>query len=431
MSWRSDWPPRALLAGLAALAVVWLVKRTEWVEVETPLPLPDALAQDGSFLARHYLSQLGQPTRKIGDLATLPPAGATLVLTTRHWDLDPRTSERLKRWVEEGGHLVLDAGMLRTRRDRERGWVPLYERAVEEAAPGPASQAQDAPQRPTRRRQDDCRVLKQRYTLEPVFGDTRGFVTCLRGYQSVASALPALWALDGEDGGTEALRVALGRGRVTGISAWLSFNNQRTGESRPLSQGNGNLLNLSNRGLLEGDNAALLAALVDARPGVPVWFLNEVRREALPQWLWVHGAPALALGLAALALALWREALRFGPLAAEPAAARRSLSAQIRGLADFLFARQPAALHAATRRALLEAAEQRLPGWRALKPAAQTRALALACSVAEHRLASALDTVAGRNAAGWIDALGTLESARRSLLTQPARAPAPSTSRTR
>jgi hypothetical protein len=119
----------------------------------------------------------------------------------------------------------------------------------------------------------------------------------------------------------------------------------------------------------------------------------------------------------ALVLALWRGGSRFGPLQMEPPPERRSLAAQIRGSADFLFRHQPGALQAMARRALDEAAAHQVPGWRRLKATERPAALARATGLPEARLAAALADKPAR--AEVADALALLESARRALLSQP------------
>lgn len=389
---------RALAVLVLAGAGAWLVQHTEWEETRQPLPLSDELAADGTQVARRLLQQLGLQARTVDDLATLPPAGATLVLSAPRWDLFAGTPERVQRWVEAGGHLVVDAGLVPEA--GEPGWLPVR-RAAAPAHHEDDDDEDTAPRVPP----DWCRVLEQRPGLAPAWGDRNGFVACLRSARPLAAPTrPLLWALESEDAGLEALRVAQGRGRVTVFNGLFQFGAQYP---RP------RLMNLSNRGLLEGDNAALFAALVDAQPGGEVWIVHRLRRDALPLWLARHAAPVLVLAALALAFALWRAGTRFGPLAAPPLPQRRSLAAQVRGLADFLGRHQPQALHGAALRALDEAAQRTLPGWRRLAPPARAAALARRTRLPEARLLAALQP----DPAATSDTLALLETARRTLAT--------------
>lgn len=399
MSRRSEVVLR-VLGGLAlAAGIVWLVMNTEWVDIERPRPLPEALRNDGTLLAREYLQSLGLKAKRVDDLIALPPADGTLVLTAGYWDLIDGSSQRLQRWVRDGGHLVIDAQALRTADDDDH-WLPLNR-----TVPAPENRTPD---------RGTCRVLRPRENLLPA--EPTGYVGCLPGRARLLAVerLPT-WALDSEEHGAEVLRVALGQGRVTAFADNFDFDDQSSPAFNPaVPELNRQIRSFANRGLVLGDNAALLAALVDAKPGTEVWFVTRIERAALPLWLWQKAWPALLLAGVALLLLLWRGGSRFGPLQQEPPPERRSLAAQIRGSADFLFRHQPAALQAMARRALDETAARRIGGWRGLKRGERPAALARATGLPEMRLAEALSDSTSRAEAA--EALGVLESARRALL---------------
>ena len=394
---------RLLLALGAAGVIAWLVMNTEWVDIETPRPLPEELRKDGTLLAREYLQMLGLKARRVDDLIELPPTSATLVLTAGYWNLIDGSSRRLQRWVQDGGHLLVDARALLAA-DDEAKWLPLRRVRPPDADP-------------TRSR-EGCRVLKPHAGLAQA--EAVGYVACLFGRSKLIPAGDAMptWQLDSEEHGAEVLRMPLGQGRVTGFAEGLNFEDAAVpfviDANQPVAPPP---RNFGNRGMVAGDNAALLAALVDARPGREVWFVTRIERPPLPLWLWQQAWPALALAAVALLLALWRNGSRFGPLQQEPPPERRSLAAQIRASADFLFRHQPAALQAMARRALDEAAAQQVAGWRRLKPAERPAALARATGLPEARLAVALAEATARSEVA--DALAVLESARRALLNQP------------
>lgn len=400
MTWRPEYALRVLFGLALAAGIAWLVMNTEWVDTERPRPLPEALRNDGSLLAREYLQSLGLKVQRVDDLVALPPANGTLVLTAGYWDLIDGSSQRLQRWVQAGGHLVIDAQALRTADDDDH-WLPLNR-----TVPAPDK---------TDRDRYNCRVLRPRSALNPA--DTEGFVACLWGHARLlpVERLPS-WALDSEERGAEVLRVPLGRGRVTAFAESFNFDDTSVPMSFPGKPELDRIVrSFSNRGIVAGDNAALLAALVDGKPGDEVWFVTRIERAALPLWLWQRAWPAVMLAAVALMLALWRSGSRFGPLQHEPPPERRSLAAQIRGSADFLFRHQPGALQAMARRALDEAAMRRISGWQRLKRGERPAALARATGLPEMRLAEALSDNATR--ADVAEALALLESARRALLS--------------
>jgi hypothetical protein len=189
--------------------------------------------------------------------------------------------------------------------------------------------------------------------------------------------------------------VVLGKGQVTAV-----------GEFRFLS----------NDALFKGDQAQAAIAALDLRAGDEVWFVVDERRQALLLWLWHRAGPALGLVLLALLLALWRGALRFGPLLPQAAPVRRSVAEQIRGTAAFVWRGGGAALLAASRRALDEAARTRIAAWDRMtmteRIAALQRPTALPVDVLTRALDPTLPPARGRALA---DKLTLLEQARRRL----------------
>src|SRR5690606_17997655 len=123
-----------------------------------------------------------------------------------------------------------------------------------------------------------------------------------------------------------------------------------------------------------------------------VVFLTEADVPSLPVLVWRHGAPFVVVLLSWIALALWRGAMRFGPLLAPAERARRSLAEQILGTGRFVVrAGGGAALVAAARRALDEAAQRRIVGYERLAEPARARAVATLTGVDVRALAGALD----------------------------------------
>ena len=122
----------------------------------------------------------------------------------------------------------------------------------------------------------------------------------------------AQWALEDDDG-AQVVRVQLGNGTVTLING------------SPLG----------NRELLEVQNPHLFVDAIALHRGDHVVFVSEEQRASLLQLIWLYGSPAVLLALALIAVALWRNSTRFGPLEASPDPSRRSLAEQIRGTGQF------------------------------------------------------------------------------------------------
>lgn len=408
-----------LIGALLLAAGVWVALNTEWVEVEMPDPIKGPALLDPDLRLKQFATRLGAVVTAPENLDQLPPPGATLLLSSTHWNIFPERAQTLRRWVEAGGHLWLpyqgdDASRL--------DWVPVDWSRIERpkptaapprppasgaarddddeddddddasAAPVPAQKPASAPAASARPR---CPDLVEPASVTPAFGTHRRFASCLYTRHTLRARAPVQWALDGANGHVVA-RVPVGRGSVTVTSAFMPWSN-------PM--------------LLESDNALLAAAALRIGPDQALWIVKDETRPPLLSFLWTTGAPAVLLGALALAFALWRGAVRFGPRAAPLPTARRSVAEQIRGTADFVAHHGSAALHTAQLRALADAARPRIRGFDSLIVGERAVAVARLTHLDAHALARAMNPeltpAIGRHPSA---ALALIETARRRLL---------------
>ncbi len=389
---------RALSVVLLIVLVVgtgtWFASVTEWVDVEVRTPPRGEAARNPLYGARRLLQDLGTKIQTKSGLDAMPPANARLLLTSTHWALFPGREARLHQWVERGGHLVLPA--LLAGDGALSDWVPVD---LQEADKRPVIRAPVAPAprtgASTPAKDKDCRELSDRMAA-PLPPDTaRSLRLCgWPHWQRMVARTPAvpLWALEGS-GGIELLRMAVGKGSVTVLGPHRAFHNT---------------------GLLRGDNAVVLAATLQLEPGVEVWIVAEESREHLLLWVWHAAWIAIVLVLAAVLAALWRGAVRFGPVGTTTEQQRRSMAEQVTGTARFLREHGPDALYAAQVRALQESAGRHVPGYRRLAGAARVQALAQATGLAARDLEHVL-APRRRTSAALPAELDLLETARRRL----------------
>jgi hypothetical protein len=373
---------RILVLVLVGLAGWWLLTATEWVEVEVDTPPKGQAARNPLFAAELVLQRLGVRVERRQGLDAMPPPGARLLLDSRHWDLFPERAQRLRRWVEGGGHLVLNASMLNS--EDLKDWVPVELAQKEPRAPA------SSPQRP-RPGERLCRTLAS--APEP----SASYRICLPPYGRQLRPAPGAttqWQLQGADG-AEVLRVQVGRGSVTVTGPWTLMHNREVLRE-------------------DADHALVMTAALQAQRGAGVWIVAEEAREPLLRWLWQYGWIAVLLALAAAAAGLWRSAVRFGPVGIVAPPERRSMKEQVAGTGAFLRHHGPAALHAAQVRAVQEAARRRLPGYSRLGRPAAAAAIARATGLRAADLERALQPVP-RGAHFLASDLELLELARRRL----------------
>ena len=394
---------KALLVALLLAAGAWIATRTEWVDEAVPTPPKGEALTNELYATQQLVRQLGAKVVKPKALSTMPPRQATLLLSSWHWDLFPERERLLRAWVQGGGHLVIQADMLYN--DRLRAWLPVQlvddddedDEQEDEAPPATGSQASAPASTPSvaqRRKALECDLVIEPEGVKPAYSDRRGYKLCGgHGYPRIKAPAQAQWAIEGRLG-PDMVRVPVGQGSVTVITSQRLFLNSHA---------------------LEGDNALLAMAALQVRRGTEVWFVSEEARQPLLTWLWAQGWVAVLLGLLALSAALWRGAVRFGPLSARSVPGRRSIAEQVKGTAQFLRHHGADALHAAQVRALDETAQNHLRDYARLERGARAKAIARATGLDADALASALDRKLKRSHRELPPTLELLETARRRL----------------
>src|SRR5512138_2787732 len=99
-----------LLIAFIAL-VAWIANHTDWDEVKVPLPPRGEAARNPFYAAQKLAEALGAHTRW-DRILTTPGDDAVLVVSTWNWGLSDARRERIEHWVEAGGRLVVDRGLL-------------------------------------------------------------------------------------------------------------------------------------------------------------------------------------------------------------------------------------------------------------------------------------------------------------------------------
>jgi len=417
---------RWLLPGLLAAAVLamaaWFVSNTEWVQTEVQRSPTGKAAEDEHYALRRVLEQLGTRVEVREGLVEPPPPNAVLLLESWVWNVLPTQDRGLRDWVERGGQLVLGswaippstpkAWILPPDEESAGRWIPIQSQARHPSPTRRTPAARPSTSDPgvlrdlVPARMRDCEAAIEPGGVAPAFAEEaasenpneRAYMLCAIGGSLKSIRTRPLWALAiGDD--AQVLRVPVGSGSVTVVSEAGLF---------------------SNRLLLKGDDALIAVAALQAHPGTLVWIASASNRRGLLAWLWRRASPALLLGAAALALWLWRDGTRFGPLEAAAQPVRRSMIEQISGTAAFLWQRDPRALHRAQLRALDETAQRRLRHYSKLDRPDRALAIARASGLDAAALLQACSFGDAASARALPRALAVLEAARRALLERGA-----------
>ena len=374
----------AVLMLVLVVVIAWIARRTYWDSEPIKMPLKGEAASNPFYGAEHLAELLGARTERHHFLLTAPARDSVLVITAWHWDLSAARRSQLERWVESGGRLVVDRTLIGTQEKFEH-WSGIERAFVQEETTDDTEEDQAGRQ---------ARLERQRNASRCHRLDPGAYSICdLDGLSWLRSSRKVSWSLRDELG-AQVIRVAVGRGSVTVVNA------------NPFLY----------REILEGDHAKLFVAVTQLRRADEVHFLSEDHHPGLLILLWRQGAPAISLALALVALALWRRSVRFGPPTASPETARRSLGEQILGTGRFVLRfGNGSALHAATVRALEEAARRRIPGYETLGHDERARGIAALAGLDPDALHSAIAFAGKRRSPEFRNAIALLEAARRKI----------------
>ena len=379
-----------LLVGVVIVAfVAWVARNTHWADAKVPMPLRGEARTNPFYAVQRFAEALGARTAW-DRVLNIPPVDSAIVLSGWHWNLSDGRRAGLERWVESGGRLVVDGKLAGPLDDFERwsGIVLEYPHRDDDAVEEPVVW-------------EKCHTFHEEENGTPSsVSQTTSYSICdLDGVSFLTSDRNAEWALR-DASGIQAMRVQVGRGSVTVINA------------TPFHY----------RNLFDGDHARLFVAATQMRPDDDVHFLSEDDHPSLLALIWQHGAPVVLLSLALVALMLWRGGIRFGPLAAVPDDARRSLAEQIRGTGQFALRHGGGdSLHAASVRALDEAAVKRIPRYTRLSIKERAMALAHLTSFDWKTLAAAVRHGRGHRSHELRNTIALVEAARRQILVDQTR----------
>jgi len=393
-----------VFALVAIGAGAWFVSNTYWADERVRDPAKGEAATDQHYAAKKLIERLGGRTVSPTNLDRLPPVGATLVLNSWNYDLFPERDQKLRAWVEAGGHLLSEQW-------KRPAWLGVDQKEVERkpsragggasvprpTTPPPDQQAVKPP--PPRRiamrppAAAECFAAHETTTGQPAFDTPRDFRLCDVWEDGVlVSKTPFVWTLDGRNGPVVA-RVNIGRGMATVVGTSIS----------------------DNRNLFDGEHAAAFVAMLDLRHRPEVWFVDTEQRDPLLKLIWRQGKPAVLIGFGLIVLALWRASLRFGPRAPVPPLSRRSVAEQIRGTSSFIFQRDAQALLQAQWRALEQAGRRSIRDHDKLDRRSRADAIAKATALDANALYRALDPALKRHRRDLLATLALLETAARRL----------------
>lgn len=380
-----------------ALFAIWIMDNTYWGEQTVYKPLSGEAATDPFYSVQKLSDLVGAHAEWKHVFAEPPTTDSVMVLTDWHWDVIAQRREKIERWVRAGGRLLIDDSLI-VSDDSLKNWTGLEYHNVpvkKDDKGNDIEEPTDSTLFEDGEEKNDCETLKlidHRPEADP---NRATYQLCdFDSYRYITSSKPVKWGLRDEHG-LQAVRTEIDKGSVTLINGAL----------------------FGNRELLEGEHALLFVAATQLRHDDHIYFLMDEDGVPLLKLIWRYGSPVVVFGLLLMLAALWRNGMRFGPMAAAINGARRSLAEQIVGTGHFILRfNGDHSLHVATVRALNDAARRHIAHYDRLDTQQRVEALAKVGNVDIESLSHAIHFQGMRNKGELRHAIAVLEQARRQLL---------------
>jgi len=301
-----------ILAGL-----YWLVQQLPWRTEEVDNGFSEEARRNPFLAAELFLQRQNVPVtsaRGLSHLKDLPaPQGGTLLIFSNEGVLNGAQTETLWQWVEQGGHLIINANTYNDLSSGENR-SPLFNRlgvavhpVVENAK---RNSLLSAVSFLFNQRVGKC--LDEKHVMELAFeGEEAPLKVALNSHSVLENLSEAETVATSNNDGIQLMRYYVGAGIVTlltDMSLW------------------------SNRYLVCYDHAYLLWNMVSDGD---VLILSHAYVPSLFSLLWQHAALAVSLLLLLLAAWLWQRSRRFGPLLMEDHSKRRSIIEHLHARAMF------------------------------------------------------------------------------------------------
>ncbi len=397
---------KLLVVVALVLFAVWIMNSTYWAEQTIPKPLSGEAVTNPFYSVQHLSDALGAHSEWKHLLGDLPPTNAVIVLGYWNWDVIAKRREQLQQWVRDGGRLVADETLVIEDASLKE-WAGLEYHNVQSKY-SHDSDDEDGSDKETDQ-QDKNKVVEDHHldqhgdacnNLNLVSSELEENIKrstyrlCNYDWERfITSAHPIAWGLR-DSHGFQMVSVVIGKGRLS------LFNG----------------MPFQNRQLLKADHGLLFVAATQLHRGDAIYFLMDEKGTSLLKLIWIYGAPVVTLTLLLVTAALWRNGTRFGPMARIQNGTRRSLAEQIIGTGRFIMRFGGGQdLHAATVRALVEAARRHIPHYDRLGAQDRIAALAFATGLNGDDLNTSMHQRTLSRPVELRHAIATLEHARRIL----------------
>ena len=385
----------AIAAAALALTAFWVYTSFELYEHEIEVGLKDEARENPYLALGRFVEHYGASVRTFPVYTRPPPPRATLYFPAERVVLSARQNAELRAFAEDGGHLIVVTHTLWEEKDKTPDPLldPLGAAQFENKRPPVhPSNPMECPAPKTENDEPWWKPDPRPVSLPDGSGTL--MLHFDRRFRLEERGSPAVWRL-ADTFGAHALRYRLGQGMITVLTDDGLLTNAAIGKY---------------------DHAALAAWLLAPRPGGMIWIIRDHDAPPLWAWLWKYAAPVVLAVLALLAVWLWGATRRFGPIAPDTAAERRSLVEHITASGRFLWQHGASgALMAAVVQALRQRIRARHPALAGLPVTDLSAKLAALTGLPEPAIARALAADPPSSGERFAQDIETLESLRKGL----------------
>lgn len=292
---------------LTALSVVWFLNNFEQATREITTGYSPAAINNPLLAAERFLTRLGVKARSVSvsELwSTRPQPGDDVVFYRFTLPHSQTRQEEVRKWVEAGGHLIIDADVLPSTEDdaKEIGSDFISALGAKVAYPDYEEEGEEYEE-------------EQQVTIQ--FEDVDEPVTItMPTYRYLVDSKDQAVAGARLGKGYGLLQYAMGDGYVTILSDNSFLFNHQIGDE---------------------EHALALALLVGVNHDDTVWLVHDVTMPSLLELAWEHAPQALIALLAALVLWLWSLGKRLGPQLPPAHTARRDIGEHLAATAHYLW----------------------------------------------------------------------------------------------
>jgi len=309
---------RLIVGGVLLILVVWATfwfhNNFERATREITTGYSEEARNNPLLAAERFLTQLGIKSGSISasDLwHTMPQSRGVIIFSSYMQPRSKARQEQLRKWIESGGHLIIDADALQDADDKKeiKGDF-LSELGARVSYPD----------------DEDDDVNEQHIAIHFEGNKTPVHVT-MSTYRHLVDSKGKAVAGVKLGKGYGLLQYELGDGYITVLSD-NSF--------------------LFNREIGKEDNALALALLVGIHNENKVWLVHDVSMPSLPELAWRYAPYAVSAVVIASLLWLWSLGTRLGPLLPPAQTPRRDIGEHLAATAHYLWRldRGNALLHA-------------------------------------------------------------------------------------